>query len=114
MNHRCCKRYAVSIPAQLSTQEKCSQPVTVTNLSSGGAFVETDFPAAYPVDSIVDLQLLAQDQTGTSGFHTHGMVIHQGTNGLGIMFTTEEPVGLNTIWMRPQEVPLGCKSLDGN
>ncbi len=89
MNHRCCQRRAVDIPANMQSRSADSQPVRITNISRGGAYVETHCAHQIAIDSIVELDVKLGSHDSSEHTSVQGMVIHQSAAGFGVMFVDE-------------------------
>lgn len=99
MNHRCCRRFPVSIEARIRSRERRDTRATVTNIGRGGAYVETPRANLYPIDSIIELTLLPA-RGGRTSTVVQGMVVHRNARGFGIMFLDENSAGISELHER--------------
>ncbi len=89
MNHRCCQRRAVNIPANMQSRSAGTQPVRITNISQGGAYVESHCAHQIAVDSIIELDVKLSSHRSAERAAVQAMVIHQSNDGFGVMFVDE-------------------------
>ncbi|HFD87930.1 MAG TPA: PilZ domain-containing protein [Gammaproteobacteria bacterium] len=97
MNHRCCRRESVDISMRLHVADSQSHAARITNLSHGGAYIEIDSPHRFPVDGIVRLEVPLHKADESTSINTQGLVIHNDTNGLGLMFVDESTGFVQTL-----------------
>ena len=96
MNHRCCRRFPVSIEARIRSRERRDARATVTNIGRGGAYVETPRANLYPIDSIIELTLLPARGARNSTV-VQGMVVHRNARGFGLMFLDENSTSVGEL-----------------
>ncbi|BHH85380.1 PilZ domain-containing protein [Desulforhopalus sp. 52FAK] len=108
-NRREQERFSLNLQAKISYRHSKDQPQVIdtvaANISSGGAFLETDhqFPMASKVDIkfylsvddlkklkfILSMESLRQIQGDHTWVNTTGIVIRQTEDGIGVIFDTD-------------------------
>lgn len=89
MNHRCCQRRAVNIVASMHARNALKKSVRITNISRGGAYVETRSARRVPIDSMIELDVKLSNKHHTERASVQAMVIHRTADGFGVMFVDE-------------------------
>ena len=98
MEHRCGQRFAVDLPAMVYLQDGVAVPVTMRDVSSGGAYVE--IPAGQPpLRGLVELEFQPSQDDATLLWRA--WVIRLQAGGAGLMFDDGE-LAARLTFLRPR------------
>lgn len=84
MEHRCNRRMAVALPAQVRTARGEMIPGTIRDLSCGGAFLSVPQRYEFPRGMIEVHVRLPYDEPQNCRWRAY--VVHQQDGGIGVMF----------------------------
>lgn len=88
MEHRFSHRQPVVRQVALHYRNQCISPCHVRDLGQGGAFVEVLGKSDIPLGALVSLVWEDGQQ------HVEGLVVHQTSQGIGLMFRDEHATNL--------------------